>query len=92
MKSQLVLKFLFALMAGGLFGLFIQSDYEKWHRLGREAFLTYQAQRFDVNMANPHWGIPHVTVIALMALGFFALYEAATYAGARLFSLFSRKG
>jgi hypothetical protein len=48
MKAKLISKFLFAVSFGGLFGRYIQWDYERWHRLGRDAYLSNQAHRFDL--------------------------------------------
>jgi hypothetical protein len=90
MKSKLVIKFLTAVTFGALFGQYIQTDHEKWHRLGREAFLSYQAHRFDHYMANPSAGTNYLVVCVILALGLGVLYEGVAFIGAKLISLFSR--
>jgi hypothetical protein len=90
MKSKLIIKFLLLLTSGALFGQFVQSDHEKWHRLGREAFLSYQAHRFDLYMANPSTGTKYFVVGIVFALGFGVLYEGTAYVGAKLIDLVLR--
>jgi hypothetical protein len=88
MKSKLIIKFLLLLASGALFGQFVQSDHDKWHRLGREAFLSNQAHRFDLYMANPGIGTKYFVVSVVFALGFGVLYEGIAYVGAKLIDLF----
>ena len=40
-------------LLGMLFGLYLQHNYAKWNRLGREAFLVSQERRFDTSIADP---------------------------------------
>lgn len=86
MKSKLVIKFLFALAAGALCGLLIHMDLAKWNRLGRDAFLSYQAHRFDNSIAflSPAAGL--VICCAIFVLGFMALYEGVAFVGDKLIS------
>ncbi len=84
MKSKLVVKFLLALAFGSLFGQFIHMDHEKWLRLGREAFLTHQANQFDHDMIASAAGI--MVFCAIFALGLFALYEGIAFAVLKLVS------
>jgi hypothetical protein len=86
MKSKLVIKCFIVVVFAVLLGEFIQLDYEKWHRLGREAFLTYQGHRFDLHMADPVHGPAHLLVFAMFALGWGALYEGVAFAGTKLVS------
>jgi hypothetical protein len=76
MKSKLVIKFLLALTFGAIFGLLIHLDQEKWHRLGREAFLAHQSSQFD-NTASVG-GL--VIFCAVFALGMYSLYEGVAFA------------
>ena len=82
MKSKLVVKFLLALAFGSVLGQFIHIDHEKWLRLGREAFLTRQANQFDHDMMAPAAGI--IVFCAIFALGLFALYEGIAFAAVKL--------
>lgn len=41
------------LLFGFLTGLYIHYDFGRWNRLGREAFLAYESNRFDQSMAFP---------------------------------------
>jgi hypothetical protein len=86
MQSKLVIKFFIAVVFGALFGEVIQLDYEKWHRLGREAFLGYQGHRFDLYMAGPAHGAARFLVLAMFALGLAALYEGIAWVGVKLVS------
>jgi hypothetical protein len=77
MKSKLVIKFLLALSFGAIFGQLVYLDQEKWHRLGREAFLAYQANRFDQHTAAAA-GV--IIFCAIFALGLYSLYEGVAFA------------
>jgi len=81
MKSKLVIKFLLALSFGAVFGQLVHLDQEKWHRLGREAFLANQANQFDL-----HTGATAAVILfcAIFALGLFAFYEGVAYAFLKL--------
>jgi hypothetical protein len=77
MKSKLVIKFLLALTFGAVFGLLVHQDQEKWHRLGREAFLSYQSNQFDQHQATAA-GV--IIFCAIFALGLYSLYEGVAFA------------
>ena len=77
MKSKLVIKFLLALTFGAVFGLLVHADQEKWHRLGREAFLAYQSNQFDQHTATAA-GV--IIFCAIFALGLYSLYEGVAFA------------
>jgi hypothetical protein len=87
MKSKFVVKFLLALAFGAAVGQRVHMDQEKWHRLGREAFLAYQANQFDHNMMAPAVGL--MVFCAIFALGLGALYEGLAFAGVKLISRIS---
>jgi uncharacterized membrane protein YqgA involved in biofilm formation len=77
MKSKLVIKFLLALSFGAVFGQLVHLDQEKWHRLGREAFLANQANQFD-----QHSGATAAVILfcAIFALGLYSFYEGLAFA------------
>jgi len=43
-----------ALAMGLLFGSYNHHMYMSWNRRGKDAFISYQLQRFDTHMAQPH--------------------------------------
>jgi hypothetical protein len=88
MRSHYVIKFLFAVASGALMGQLVHLSHLKWHVLGREAFLSYQANQFDRYMAKSDTGVGLMIFCAIFALGFGALYEGIAYAGAKLIAHF----
>jgi hypothetical protein len=84
MKSKMVVKFLLALALGAIFGQLAHQDHEKWRSLGREAFLSYQANQFDQHAVASAAGT--IIVCSILALGLFALYEGIAFAGVKLIS------
>jgi hypothetical protein len=87
MKSLYILKLFFAVALGVLSGQALTRDYAKWHALGREAFLAAQASRFDRYMAHPAPGALHIVTLTLLMVAFVAMYEVASFAGAKCISL-----
>jgi hypothetical protein len=87
MKSAYAIKLFFAVALGVLSGQTLTRDYAKWHALGREAFLAYQANRFDRDMAHPAPGILHIMTLTLIMVMFLAMYEIAAFGGAKCISL-----
>ena len=81
MKSKLVIKFLLALTLGTVFGQLVHLDQEKWQRLGREAFLSNQANQFDHHTATT---AAIMIVCAIFALGLYSLYEGLAFAIVKL--------
>lgn len=86
MKSAYVFKFLFVAALGALFATLIHADAEKWHALGKDAFLTYQAGKFEQNMASPAplWLV--IVFIVIFVAGIAACYEFCGYLGEKLLS------
>jgi hypothetical protein len=71
-----------AALLGILFGLDIYRGYAKWNRLGLDAFLDFETNRFDKYMA--HLRPEAVTLIvwcllALFAAGIYELIVAAVW-------------
>lgn len=90
MKSLYAIKLFFAVALGVLSGQAITRDYAKWHALGRDAFLAYQANRFDRSMAHPAPGALHVMTLTLLVVSLVAMYEVASFWGARCVSLIAK--
>jgi hypothetical protein len=86
MKSAYVFKFLFVAALGALFATLIHADQEKWHRLGKDAFLTYQAGKFAQDMISPAPLAIVLVLIIFLALVLAASYEFCGYLGAKLLS------
>jgi hypothetical protein len=84
MKSKLVIKFLLALSFGAAFGELTHMNHEKWHQLGREAFLAHQANQFDQHATA---AANLIVVGAIFALGFCAFYEGIAFAILKLVAL-----
>lgn len=87
MKSAYAFKFFLAVALGVLAGEAITRDYEKWHALGRDAYLAYESHRFDRYMAHPGPGAIHILTLTLVLLGVFAVYEGFAFAGSKCVSL-----
>jgi len=70
---------------GGVTGLLTYASHEKWHSLGRDAYVAHYAQVFDRQAANP----PHL--VGLIVVGIiFALVALALFKGlAFLYGLIS---
>jgi len=86
MKSAYAFKFLFVAVLGALFATLIHADAEKWHQLGKDAFLTYQAGKFAENMTSPapFWLV--IVVVIIFVVGVAACYEFCGYMGEKLVS------
>jgi hypothetical protein len=87
MKSKLVVKLLILAVFGALFGQIVHADYEKWHNLGRDAFLSFQGHRFDLYMANPSPTIKSLIGLSVLTVGVGALYELIALGGTKLVGL-----
>jgi len=87
MKSLYALKLFFAVALGVLSGQAMTRDYAKWHALGREAFLAYQANRFDQDMAHPTHNALHIIFFTLLTVTLIAMYELASFGGAKCIPL-----
>jgi hypothetical protein len=75
MKRDLISKFMSATLLGALFGWYIHHDYVTWKLRGRDAFIAYQARRFDSSMAAPGPVLGIVIGMALFAIGSWVVYE-----------------
>ncbi|HME11504.1 MAG TPA: hypothetical protein VKF79_01485 [Candidatus Acidoferrum sp.] len=64
-----------AAIMGWLFTLYVQHDYAKWRIAGRDAFLSYQANRYDTKMFGPH--ASSVIAFIVLAVIIFGVYEVA---------------
>jgi hypothetical protein len=76
---------------GALFGLCSIELHQKWHGLGREAYLAHASQNFDKLYANPTSATHLILLWVLIALPVFALYKGIDYVVARLLSAIADK-
>ena len=90
MKFTVIIKFLLLLSFGALFGVSVHADYEKWHSVGRDAFLAYETRRFDRYMLNPGTGALSIFTFAILALGLGAFYEGIALLITKLVSIIRR--
>ncbi|MDR3799475.1 MAG: hypothetical protein P4K93_15050 [Terracidiphilus sp.] len=74
-----MIRLLLAIVFGVFLGQYVERDYEKWHALGRDAFLSEQGRRFDTYMAHPTAGVLHIIVATMLVVGLVALYEMAAF-------------
>jgi protein-S-isoprenylcysteine O-methyltransferase Ste14 len=86
MKSAYAFKFLFVAAVGALFGALIHADAEKWHQLGKDAFLTYQAGKFAENMVSPGPLWLFIVFVIIFVAGVAACYEFCGLMGEKLLS------
>jgi hypothetical protein len=84
MKTKIVIKLLLVLAFGTCFGLVTQRNHEKWHGLGRDAYLAEQSRWFDKKMATPSNTQAQVIEWALIACLIGGAYECVAYVGATL--------
>ena len=73
MNNPLNSKIAAAAILGWLFTLYVHHDYAKWHLAGRQAFLSFQANRYDTKMFGPH--APGFLVFIILSLIIFGMYE-----------------
>lgn len=72
---------LFSVFAiGAFFGVFSHQLHEKWHGLGREAFLSHESQIFDKSYASPP-SIQHLILVWIgLALPIYFLFKLVAIA------------
>ena len=76
MKNKIVPELISAAILGIVVGVFASRSHEKWHRLGRDAFLAHETQIFE-NLYSRRAPWPHELLIWMMvALIAYALYKA----------------
>ncbi len=46
------------LFVAAAIAVYYHSYFERCHNLGRDGYITYQTNHFDLYMANPTWGYP----------------------------------
>jgi hypothetical protein len=76
-------KLISALVVAASIAVYYHSYYSRCHALGRDGYLAYQANHFDMYMANPAWGYPlyEGLIVAVVAI---ALYEGVSAGLGRL--------
>jgi len=74
-----------AFVMGLLFGSYNHHMYMSWNRRGKDAFISYQLQRFDTHMAHPHSLIFTVASGIIGSAVIFVFYELIAILLSRLF-------
>ena len=79
MNRNWIARGLAVLVMGLLFGSYIKHDYQKWRRLGRDAFIAHEMERFDRFIApRSAFGVAAFGVIILTPF-IFGLYELVAF-------------
>src|SRR5579859_635904 len=86
MKTKIIVRFFLIVIFGALFGSITQHTHEKWHSLGREAYLTHESEWFDKKMATPSSAAVQVVEWILIACFVGGAYEGAAHFGGVLFT------
>jgi len=79
MKTKCISELISALAIGALFALYSSATHQKWHRLGREAFLAHESQNFDKLYANQASPVHLILIYTVITLSIFALYEGIAF-------------
>jgi hypothetical protein len=91
MKIKIISELFSVVVTGVLYGLWSNEMYLKWHRLGREAFMAHQSQRFDKFYANPHSSMLWILVYLVFTMLVFALYKGIAFVVAKVLSTIANK-
>jgi hypothetical protein len=83
MKNKIVPEVISATILGIAVGVFVNRAHEKWHRLGREAFLAHQAQNFEKLYDRQALWPYELLIWTLVALVVYAVYKALSLLIAR---------
>jgi hypothetical protein len=84
MKIKIISELFSATALGAFFGLYSNGSHQKWHRLGREAFLAHESQNFDKMYANPSSLMHLILIWLVVALFVFALYKGIAFVVAKV--------
>jgi hypothetical protein len=91
MKIKGISELISALAIGAICVLFSNGMHQKWHRLGREAFLAHQSQNFDKLYANPASLMHLVLIWVVIVLPIFVLYKGIAFVVAKVLSSMTDK-
>jgi hypothetical protein len=76
MKNRIVPEAISAAILGIGVGVLVHHTHEKWHRLGREAFLGHEAQTFEKLYSRQAPWPQELLIWTVVALVVFAVYKA----------------
>jgi hypothetical protein len=74
-RWRIIAKLTIVVILGALIGESVNLDHQKWHRLGRTAFLSHQSQRFDKYIAIPQSPAVLILTSVIMAIFLCCVYE-----------------
>ena len=90
MNHRTVGRIISAVIFSFIVALYMHHDHVNRGQMGREEFLTWESQRFDLYFAQPKsLAFDSVTCVILIG-GFFVAYEAAAYGIARILQIVAR--
>ena len=84
MKNRLIPELISAGLIGVGFGLFGNHLRQKWHLLGRDAFLAYESQYFERHYAGPESPLYRILIWTIVALITYAIYKGLAALIARI--------
>ena len=85
MKNKLVPELISAAIVGVGFGLISNHLHQKWHRLGRDAFLAHESQNFEKLYAGQVSLFHEILLWTLAALAAYAAYKSLAVLIAKIF-------
>jgi hypothetical protein len=91
MKIKFISELISVVTIGAFVGLWSNGSHQKWHRLGREAFLTHESQNFDKMYANPSSLLHSILLWVILTLSVFVFYKAVAFIAAKILSAFASK-
>jgi hypothetical protein len=91
MKIKIISELISVVAIGAFFGLCSNGSHQKWHRMGREAYLAHASQTFDKMYANPASLMHLILIWLVIALPVFVLYKGIAFVVAKVLSAISDK-
>ena len=82
-KARLLALILFSVVIGGLV---LRSSWHE-HLMGRDAFLAYQARRFDLHLATMRQPLGHLVSYTIMMALVMGVYESLATISEKLFAV-----
>ena len=87
MRSTQGIRLAVVIFLGALIGCFNHFYYLKWSRLGRDAFLSSQSDRYTRLIAHPHTAIVPITAAIIVSLIWFGCYKGLVALLVRMFHI-----
>jgi hypothetical protein len=91
MKNNVISELVSVVAIGALFGFGSNAIHQKWHRLGRDAFLAHESQNFDKLYSNSSSLMHSVLLFVMLAAPVYLLYKGISIVAAKFLSKFADK-